>query len=215
MENPKFDSIRFIFRSYKFQQLSEHDKLATINKIVDTGVNMADVMRIYNEITNKQKESASETFRRIDKNPLFEILLRSKPIDVLNLCRTTPKFADLCRNNKIFERLMEAHFPNKTIEADARKQYTDYALKNGNIYKVKIEGWGTNVRNFRLIGSFKNDEIFPRYNTILSMLPLDGSSNYLFKIYGKVIDDPVEFWKIYDTETKDMYLGGMNGNLLN
>ena len=86
---------------------------------------------------------------------------------------------------------------------------------NGNLYYVKIEGKEHNyLRRFILKGQFENNDT-SEYDDYLEYLPEDGSSNYIFKIYGDIIDDPVEFWKIYDNVTKNMNLTNKNGWIIN
>lgn len=57
-----------------------------------------------------------------DNNILFEILIKSDPLSVFQLCNTNVKFRNLCSQQIIFHRLMSIHFPQFPIDINNPKQ---------------------------------------------------------------------------------------------
>lgn len=75
----------------------------------------------------------------LDNNALFEILVKSEPIGVAQLCKTDRKYSRLCSDQTVFRRLMAIHYPQFTIDfRNPKQQYLNITGNIGVEYDVKI-----------------------------------------------------------------------------
>jgi len=76
---------------------------------------------------------------QLDNIALYQILVKSDPLSVIQLCKTNIKFSNLCTNRAVFHNLMELHYPQFTIdENDPKQQYLDITGGIGVNYSIKI-----------------------------------------------------------------------------
>ena len=222
MENPALSMIREVFASHKFQSKSEPEKQAAIERLLghpiltSNGVSRDDISRLLGE----HQQYSSDTLRNLSRDPLYLILERSRPIDVLKLCQTTPAFAKLCRDQDTFKRLMVAHFPEQALAEDFKIQYQGAATGNGQLYEVYIPyGYKTDPKRypriFKLVGSFTGNDIskflpiqfahptIPGGNPLMALFgdgPAYGDAEKVvrFRVYGIPIDSARHFWHMFD-----------------
>ena len=67
--------------------------------------------------------------QNVSQDELFLILSKTDPKSVLSLCQTSQRFAALCRNEKLWKRLLKVHFPQFPETNTPRQQFQ--ALANG------------------------------------------------------------------------------------
>lgn len=70
-------------------------------------------------------------FNNLTKDPLYIILTKSRPEDVLNLCQVNTRISVICQNDNIFRNLLELHFPNSFDSENKpyKKQYINLTNK--------------------------------------------------------------------------------------
>lgn len=96
----------------------------------------------------------------LGRDPLTKIAINSDPRDVLSLCRTNRRFAQLCREDSFWYTLMDAHFPDLPHMEPIREHYKMLALDKGTEYYFYKPDGNTRLTTGR---AFKepNDEEIP------------------------------------------------------
>ena len=75
----------------------------------------------------------------LDQNSRFLILLQATPQTVLQLCQTESEYADICRDNLVFIRLMKEHYPRFPVDhKNPKEQYIKITGEEGTIYRITI-----------------------------------------------------------------------------
>lgn len=77
----------------------------------------------------------------LDRNALLEILKRSDPRSVIQLCGTDRRFRNLCRegNESIFRTLMQVHYPQFPVGDNPKRQYYSITAQEGIEYTLVIK----------------------------------------------------------------------------
>lgn len=76
---------------------------------------------------------------QLDNNALYQILVKSDPLGVIQLCKTNIKFRLLCNNRAVFHDLMKLHYPQFPIdEDDPKQQYLNITGGIGVNYSIKV-----------------------------------------------------------------------------
>lgn len=84
-------------------------------------------------------------FQNLDKSSLVKILERMDAKGVLALCQTNHHFARVGRDQSVFVRLMEVHYPYFPINQDAKTQYMAIAGGEAVNYLVDIDVISTRI----------------------------------------------------------------------
>lgn len=107
MEQDAIEMFKELFSSYWFLKESETNRKVIINNY-NKKYRLSDdeIMDLYNE----QTERTTTIFNSFSNDPLFLLLAKSKPKDVLRLCQVTPKLRKVCNNPQTFINLLKLHY---------------------------------------------------------------------------------------------------------
>jgi len=107
MEGDGIEVFKELFSSFWFQKESEANRKVVINNY-NKKYRLSDdeIMKLYNE----QLERTTAIFNSFSNDPLFLLLAKSKPKDVLRLCQVTPKLRKVCNNPQTFINLLKLHY---------------------------------------------------------------------------------------------------------
>ena len=122
-----------------FARLTDEQKEKNITGMANTpllvghGITRNDIVTMY------QKNYTSGVFAQLGRDPLFLILQRAAPKDVLSLCSSTPALAQLCRDERVFSQLLQIHFPSASINvASPKEQFKALVLGKQTYYLVYL-----------------------------------------------------------------------------
>lgn len=132
---------RTILNHTAFKAKSNEERQRIVTTMVDKGLSLDDLQMIL----STQKETARrakpliadrQNFALLDKGPLTVILLNLPPRDVLSICQTDQNYAYVCDDPRIFEQLLDAHYPDALYTDNPHRQYV--ALTEGieTIYAI-------------------------------------------------------------------------------
>jgi len=76
-------------------------------------------------IKTKVEQPRKTEFKDLTKDPIYLILAKSRPKDVLKLCQVDKRVAEICRDDNIFKNLLEIHYPHydKSYDKSYKQQY--------------------------------------------------------------------------------------------
>lgn len=75
------------------------------------------------DVETAEQQFSNAAFETLDKAALVKILEKMDPKSILSLCQTNKHFAEICRDQTVFVRLMQVHYSNFPINQDAKAQY--------------------------------------------------------------------------------------------
>lgn len=129
--------VRQVFQSPMFNRFSQADKqryfeLMLIQpQILKANLTRDDLLKAYREI-----EANTAAINRITADPLFLILIKLEPKEVLKTCGLTGQFARLCQNPNLFAALMRLHYPNSFETTNPKEQYKAITAGFKTTYRV-------------------------------------------------------------------------------
>lgn len=90
------------------------------------------------DVHEAEQDFANVAFELLDKTALVAILEKLNPIAVLALCQSNRQFVHICRDQTVFVKLMQLHYPGFPIALNAKSQYMAIAAGDGIKYSVPI-----------------------------------------------------------------------------
>ncbi len=85
------------------------------------------------------QKAAYINFNILDKGVLSKILFNLSPRDVIATCATNRKYAHVCREPHLFERLLRAHYPQDFETDNPRQQYVALTVDVKTLYAFPID----------------------------------------------------------------------------
>ena len=133
--------VRQVFQSPMFNRFSQADQQRYFElmlqqpQILNAGLTRDDLLKAYYEI-----EANTAAINRITADPLFLILTKLDPKEVLKTCSLTGQFARLCQNLNLFGALMRLHYPNSFETANPKEQYKAITMGLETTYRLPVIG---------------------------------------------------------------------------
>lgn len=129
--------VRQVFQSPMFNRFSQADQQRYFElmlqqpQILKVNLTRDDLLKAYYEI-----EANTAAINRITADPLFLILTRLEPREVLKTCGLTRQFARLCQNPNLFAALMHLHYPNSFETTNPKEQYKAITMGLETTYRI-------------------------------------------------------------------------------
>lgn len=120
-----------IFRHNRFLQMTQEQKESAIKYLLARGLTLEELALA--------QEAAYINFNILDKGVLSKILFNLSPRDVIATCATNRKYAHVCREPHLFERLLRAHYPQDFETDNPRQQYLALTYDIKTLYAFPID----------------------------------------------------------------------------
>jgi len=129
-----------------------------------------------------------KNFNLLDKNAIFQILVKLEPVDVISTCITNAKFKNICGDEQLFEQLFEAHYSDYEIQHDsAIKTYKSIVFGSYEYYCVVEIG---DISDGVVITQFKT-QLDVRNSLVeflnINILDDDSVKNVVIEQFGQLI----------------------------
>lgn len=129
--------IRQVFQSPMFNRFSQADQQRYFElmlkqpQVLKANLTREDLLKAYYEI-----QANTAAINAVTADPLFLILNKLDPKEVLKTCGLTGQFARLCQNPNLFATLMRLHYPNNLETANPKEQYKAITMGLETTYRI-------------------------------------------------------------------------------